>query len=105
MITKEWLLDAMNECETEPITAAKREKLAQIYIIYDHLYGFNQLKKSTTEKQKNIEISGKSDFMRLINGKDAASVLSVIDELILTIKIIQPNLYNAVIAKLRDIDF
>ena len=100
MISREWLLDAMYECESEPMTAAKREKLSQIYIIYDHLYGFQ---KSTSEKQNKIETSGKSDFIRLINGKDIASVLAVIDELISTIQIIQPNLYNAVIAKLREI--
>ena len=101
MISREWLLEAMDECESEPMTAAKREKLSQIYIIYDHLYGFSQ--KSTSEKQNKIETSGKSDFIRLINGKDLASVLAVIDELISTIQIIQPNLYNAVIAKLREI--
>ena len=100
MISREWLLDAMDECESEPITAAKREKLSQIYIIYDHLYGFQ---KSTSEKQNQIEANGKSDFFRLINGKDLASVLAVIDELISTIQIIQPNLYNAVLAKLQEI--
>ena len=101
MISREWLLDAMDECESEPMTAAKREKLSQIYIIYDHLYGFRQ--KPKTEKQNQIETSGKSDFFQLINGKDIASVLAVIDELVSTIQVIQPNLYNAVIAKLREI--
>lgn len=100
MISQKWLLDAMDECESEPFTAPKREKLAQLYIIYDHLYGFQ---KPMPEKQNKIETSGKSDFIRLINGKDITSVLAVIDELVSTIQIIQPNLYNAVLAKLREI--
>ena len=37
MITEKELLSAIAECEAEPITAAKVGKLADFYIIYDHL--------------------------------------------------------------------
>lgn len=93
------MLNAIDECEVEPLTPAKREKLAQLYIIYNHLYS----QPKSTEKTKVISISGDSDFFKLVDGKDADSVLDVVGELVDTIQIIQPALYYGFISKLQDI--
>lgn len=104
MITRDWLLDAMQECETEPFTAPKREKLAQLYIIYDHLYGFQpNATKIKTEKQTVVSTGGTSDFLKTVEGKDANAVWAVIDELLTSIKVIQHGLYDAVIQKIQEI--
>lgn len=104
MISRDWLLDAMQECETEPFTAPKREKLAQLYIIYDHLYGFQpNATKIKTEKQITISTSGDSDFLKSVDGKEANAIWDIINELMASIKVIQPNLYDAVLVKIHNV--
>ena len=39
MITERELLRAIDECQQEPITGSKRGTLADLFIIYDHLFG------------------------------------------------------------------
>lgn len=104
MIDRDWLLDAMQECETEPITAPKREKLADLYIIYDHLYGFQpNATKIKTEKQTVVSTGGTSDFLKAVDGHEAEKIWSIINELMASIKVIQPNLYDAVIQKIQEL--
>jgi GGDEF domain-containing protein len=45
---------------------------------------------------------GDSEFMRVIEGKKAEDVWSVMDELLQTIQMLQPRLYNATIEKLKE---
>lgn len=104
MITERELLDAIKECEKEPITMAKCDKLASFYIIYDHLFGnggysFGQGK---TEVEKVITTNGDSEFLRMIDGMKSERVLKVVDELMETIKLINPKLYDGVLRKLDD---
>ena len=101
MISREWLLNAIDECEVEPLTPAKREKLAQLYIIYNHLY--SQPISRRTEKTKIISTSGDSDFLKAVDGKDADAVMGIVNELAETIQIIQPALYYGLIKKIQEI--
>lgn len=101
MISREWLLNAIDECEVEPLTPTNREKLAQLYIIYNHLY--SQSKPTHKGKPKVISVSGETEFFDLVNGKDMDSVLGIINELAETIQIIQPSLYYGFIKKLQEI--
>lgn len=104
MISQKWLLDAMDECESEPMTAAKREKLSQIYIIYDHLYGFQpNATKIKTEKKSVVSTGGTSDFLKAVEGKEANAIWDIINELMASIKVIQPNLYDAVLVKIHNV--
>ena len=104
MISRDWLLDAMQECETEPFTAPKREKLAELYIIYDHLYGFQpNATKIKTEKQSVVSTGGSSDFLKAVEGKEANAIWDIINELMASIKVIQPNLYDAVLVKIHNV--
>ncbi|MBO5701384.1 MAG: hypothetical protein J6S71_02990 [Clostridia bacterium] len=104
MITEKELLEAITECESEPITAAKISKLANFYIIYDHLFGEplatehnNGLKKIDT-----LSVSGESEFLQQIDGMKVDKVLKVIDELLEVIKVTNPRLYDGVLRKLND---
>ena len=104
MITERELLDAIKECERDPITMAKCDKLANFYIIHDHLYGdggysYNQAK---TEIEKVIYTKSDSEFLQTVDGMNAEKVWKIIDELMETIKIINPRLYDGVLRKLDD---
>lgn len=104
MISRDELLEGMQECESGILTAPKREKLAQLYIIYDHLYGFQpNATKIKTEKQTIISTSGDSDFLKAVQGHEAEKIWDIINELMASLKVIQPNLYNAVIQKIQEL--
>lgn len=106
MVTKKELLQAIQECESEPTTMAKVSKLADFYIIYDHLFGTSnyETERSTSagEPEETIRVAGDSEFLRMVNGKKAEKVWSVIDELVSVIQVINPRLYNGVIRKLDE---
>ncbi len=106
MITEKELLQAIQECESEPTTMAKIAKLADFYIIYDHLFGASNYEtehiSDTGERNETIYVSGDSEFLRTINGKKSDKVWSVIDELVSVIQVINPRLYNGVIRKLDE---
>ena len=51
----------------------------------------------------DVTYTGESDFAKKIQGKSYDDVLAVVDELMSTISIINPNLYNGVMRKLSEI--
>ena len=81
MITERELLEAIRKCERDPVTYNSCEKLANYYIIYDHLFG---------EPRDTV-------------AREIEKVISVVmDELLTTIQVINPRLYDGVIRKLTD---
>ena len=106
MITERELLKAIDECQQEPITSSKRGTLADLFIIYDHLFGEpiqtgysydNKIEKPT------IEINGDTEFLATINGKDTEKVMAIMDELMEATKTLHPRMYDRVIEKISDI--
>ena len=95
-------MDAIRECESEPITLNKVGKLADFYILYDHLFGEPYTGYSYANNvEKVIETSGDSVFLRTVSGKNAEAVWMVIDELMDTIKVLHPRLYDSVLRKIE----
>lgn len=106
MITENELLEAIRECESSPSSYQKCEKLAVFYYLHDKMFGDPEEKPAATQEQiagfpPQAEKSG-SEFMRAISGKDWTSLLAILDELMDTIKILQPRLYDAVMRKLQE---
>lgn len=101
MITERELLKAIKECESEPITPSKCDKLANFYIIYDHLFGVPEPSKAR-EVEYVISTNGNSAFLKIIDGMNADKVWKVMDELVETIRVINPRLYDGVMRKLDD---
>lgn len=104
MIAEKDLLRAIEECEAEPITQSKIGKLADFYIIYDHLFGTppDYGGYSYADKiEKVIENQGESEFLQAINGKNPERIWKIIDELMNTLKIINPRLYDGVLRRIE----
>jgi hypothetical protein len=98
------LHDAIAEClgQRNP-TAQTCVKLAAYYTILDHLTGQTN---SPEEKPVYSYSSSKmyqsdSEFWTVASDLDEYTLMSVIDELMDTIKAVQPRLYDAVMRKLR----
>lgn len=81
-------------------TYATIERLAPLYIVR------NNLMKNNTEHEPiatNIAESGDSLFMQAISGKDISRILGIMNELVTTLEVINPNLYAAVMGKINDL--
>ena len=104
MITEKELLQAIRECEAEPITSSKVSKLADFYIVYDHLFGEPYaLPYANVQTEKVIETSGTSDFAKAINGKETEKVVPILEELFDVVRTLHPRTYDIVIEKLSDL--
>ena len=106
MITQQDLKQAIAECQgIRNPNANTCIKLAAFLTIQRELYGEEkeavQLPYSFAPAPDEIIIAnGDSDFARVIDGRNQMEVIPVIDELMSTLQVIQPRLYNAVMTKL-----
>lgn len=102
MFTKNELLDAMDELEMSPATYQNCEKLATFYMLYDHLYG-DKRPMFETVRQTIVDEYGNSDFLLSVAGSDAEKVFRILDELMESVKLLQPRLYEATLTMLNDV--
>lgn len=102
MINKQDLQEAIEQCERAPMTYQNCEKLATFYTIYNHLYA-ERAPKAEKVTETKVSVSGNSEFFRSINGLPASSVWSIMEELMETIQITNPRLYDSVMQKIENI--
>lgn len=105
MIYRKDIENAIAECEAEPLTAAKLEKLAHLYIVHGYLFGSpgTEAPKAAADHEKIMDIDGDSEFCRAACGKNAVEVWAIIADLVDTLEILHPRLYNGLIQKLNEI--
>ena len=92
MFSKNEIERAIKETEANADTYEDCAKLATFYEILDHLY--------STEMPRTI--NGDSDFLKAVNGK-GDNIWGVLDELMETLKLINPYLYNGVMRKIAEL--
>ena len=104
MITRQELEEAIAECQGQRNpTANTCLKLAAFYTIRKELFG---------EEEKNVPMYsyspppvetvgkyGDSEFMEAVEGKSVSDVMPIIDELMESMKILQPRIYDSVMRK------
>lgn len=104
MITKNDLESAIAECQGKRNPGARDcIMLAAFYTIRREMFGETELPSysfAPAPNRNTIELNSGSEFARAIDGRDPDEILPVIDELMETLQIIQPRLYNAVLMKL-----
>ena len=111
MITEQDLAAAIAECQGKRNPDANTcIKLAAFYTIKNHLFPETPEKMGygaqdgyayapAPEADLTIDVDGKSEFTEAVRGRKLEDVWPIIDELMLTLQVIQPRLYNAVMAK------
>lgn len=118
MITEQDLREAIAECEGQRNpNASTCIKLAAFYTIKNQLYGEHKdedanLEKSYISKERSYSFRSVDDFSiiydsgtefsDLISGRQQSDVMPVIDELMTTLSIINPRLYDSVLRKLEE---
>lgn len=107
MITEKDLQEAIAECEgARNPNANTCIKLAAFYTIKRELFGKKSLPtedysfSGADDAQTIISYDGISEFAQSVNGADQKSVMSIMDELMEALYVMQPKLYRSVISKL-----
>lgn len=99
MFAKRELLDAISECENAPESYQKCERLATFYTLYDHLYpNSNANVEQVTESI--VDNYGDSEFFKAVEGVNAKDAWAIMSELMETMKVMQPKVYNSIMYKL-----
>ena len=110
MITERDLQEAIAECEGERNPNANTcIKLAAFYTIKRELFGGGEPAPMSTysfalpQQDSDKDYESDTEFGRLIAGKSKADVWMVIDDLMTTLSIVNPRLYDSVIRKVNQI--
>lgn len=103
MFSKSQLLDAIDELEACPNTYQNAEKLATFYTLYDHLFVHKEpMNRIESTREVTIDRYGDNEFFKAISDKKADKVWMVMDELMTTIQVLQPKLYQATIDRINE---
>lgn len=105
MITETDLNTAIAECQGKRNPDAKTcMMLAAFYTIRREMFGEEKDAEPSYSFAPApvavIETDKDSEFARAVDGKEQERVIPVLDELMQTLSVIQPKLYDAVMAKL-----
>ncbi len=111
MITEKDLQEAIAECQGERNPNANTcIKLAAYYTILDHVkeqqeqppgerYSFAA---EPTQYQDIVTYDGESEFAQAIYERNSYDMWAVMDELMSTLSVLNPKLYNAVMRKVAE---
>ena len=91
------------EWEAKDLTFVVVERLAWLYIVRDHaIISSNEEKGQDVVTMPSVAISSGSEFMEVCSKADAVKMWRVLDEMMETLKMLQPRLYQATIDKIME---
>lgn len=105
MIRENDLLEAIAECEgAKNPNANTCIKLAAYYTILENLYGKPQEEKAEKKHVSSINIAfSESEFSKITSDKGIENVFPLLDDLVQTISVLNPALYNSFINQLNSL--
>lgn len=104
MVTERELIKAIKECEQDPITASKRTALADLYIIYDHLYGDRSSALIRGDRANDItDTDGSTEFLAAINGKKLDDVWRLVSQVIEVVRSLHPRVYDSLMDDIAEL--
>lgn len=113
MIREEDLHEAIAECQGKRNPDANTcIKLAAFYTILNQMYPKQEQAQDAppaipamsfaSMPDQFVEWEGDSDFAQAIRGQAVSHIMPVIDELMQTVEVLQPRLYDATMRRLKD---
>lgn len=115
MITKQDLQEAIAEClgQRDP-NANTCIKLAAFYTIRKELFGepdppvvetlpvYSGAAGPAERVETHVDYTSDTEFARAVNGMDAHTAWSIIDELVDAVRVVNPRLYNGLMKKVEE---
>lgn len=102
MITRRELDGAITECENAPTSYQNCEKLATFYTIREHAFrGDSTELEYSYDSPQGIGDFGESDFLQAVKGRDETEIWEILDELMDTVLITNPRLYQGVMRQIK----
>ena len=106
MISIEQINGEIAVLEEQVPTHVIMQKLAALYIVRDHM-GIAPVDNGTAPvsvvQMDTMPKYGDTEFYELIAGKPIVDVMAQVNELMATVQVLNPRLYDSVIRKLFDI--
>ena len=84
--------------ESQTQTYVTIEKLAWLYIVKDHI-----TLSSPAVREEFVPEVGDSEFLQACAEKSVGQVLPIIDELMDSMRVLQPRIYDSVLRKIRSL--
>lgn len=116
LITEHDLQEAIAECQGQRNPNANTcIKLAAFLTLQKEMFGKNDFAKDNTVLDKTsgysfaqspdgiVGLYGESDFLRAIESKDVRSTFLIMDELMDTMQVLQPRIYDSVMRKINNV--
>lgn len=101
VVQKEFF-DFMNDHDTSWSSLGKLEPLAVCQIYY-MLNDVMQMMKLSAAENKPLDVSGDSEFLQAVDGKDSVATWNIIDDLMDTLKATAPRVYNSIMQRIREL--
>lgn len=110
MITEHDLEQAIAECQGERNpNSSTCIKLAAFYTIRNEMFGksepltfagYSHAAAPADTADTHIDYNSGTDFSQAIDGRDPAVIWPIVDELVSTLQVLQPRLYDALMRRL-----
>ena len=98
------LIDEINgeiaRLEAQTQTYQTIEKLAALYTVRDH--NTIPTTQATPTETRSVQIEATSPFLSLCAGEPVCEVMAVMDELMSTLEVLMPKLYDGVMRRLQE---
>ena len=103
MISIEQISGEIAALEDEKPTHVTMQKLAALYTVRDHMVIQAKPENEVAVVYQSIpDIGTGTEFAELIQGKDSKEAVTLMDELMTALQVVQPRLYDSVIRKLSE---
>lgn len=103
MITLQDVEESLAEMENAPPTYDTARKLAVLYTLREFMEG-SRSPKTAAVPEVVVDAPGDSEFMKLVNGRDSVAVWRIVDELMGTLAVVEPRIYDGVMRRIRGIE-
>lgn len=97
MISKDELDKTILELEMRDTTFANCARLADLYIVRDHLTG------QQTVQPTPLFVDTSSEFLQAVDGKDSVAVFAVMDDLMDTLRATAPRVYDRILRRVKEL--
>ena len=99
-------LDIINgtiaEWEAKELTFVVVERLAWLYTVRDHILMNIKTEEPETVIMPSVAISSGSEFMEACSKAEPVNMWATLDDLMNTVRLLQPKLYQATIDKIKE---